>query len=60
MSERGEEAIARAISEGLREISNITIMRRCEHYWDEIKSNISLGSMTHTQECIHCHKVRRI
>ena len=49
------------IAKSLRSISNMsTHASKCEHYWDEPKANISLGSLTQTQECIHCKKVRRV
>lgn len=61
MSEREASMIAHAISEGLKQISNMSMhANRCEHYWGEIESNISLGTFAYTQECVHCKKVRRV
>jgi len=49
------------IARSLKSISNMTThASKCEHYWDESKPNISLGTFVYTQECIHCKKVRRV
>ena len=61
MSEREASMIAHAISEGLRQISNMSMhANRCEHYWGEVILNEEIKISTYTQECIHCKKVRRV